>query len=269
MMPRWRDWPWSVKLTVLLGLLAVVPLTVVTLLHNFVVREDLLVSTRARNLQQARSTAQAIDRHLERVLSDVQVLALLPWTTRFLDEPDNPDLRREVEAALRHMRDTHSFDAILLTDGSGIARIASEPSLIGRSYVASRPFLQAIAGSPGFTMPRWDPQDGEAFLLASAPVRGQDGGIRGVLIGRMSLTRIDEIVHADTNFGGHDEIGMLWDIDGIRMSDPGQPGFRFRPLEPLPSDTAARLIAEARFGPLTRDLLEPPEPAPGFVQRSR
>jgi PAS domain S-box-containing protein len=269
MMPRWRDWPWSVKLTVLLGILAVVPLSVVTLLHNFVVREDLLASTRARNLQQARSTAQAIDLHLERVLSDVRVLALLPWTTRFLDEPDHPDLRREVEAALRHMRDTHSFDAILLTDGGGIARLATDPSLVGRSYVASQPFLQAIAGSPGFTMPRWDPRDGDVFLQASAPVRGPDGGIKGVLIGRMSLTRIDEIVMADTNFGGHDEIGILWDTDGIRMSNPAQPGFRFRPLEPLPSDTAARLIAESRFGPRTRDLLEPPEPAPGFVQRSR
>ena len=266
---RWRDLPWSIKLTVLLAFLAIAPLTVVTLLHGLVAREELLQATRAQHLQQARGTAQAVDRHLERVLADVRVLALLPWTARFLERPTDPGLRREVELALRHMRETHRFDALLLTDSSGTVWLASDPSLAGRSYVATRSFLQAIAGGAGFTMPLWDPQDDEVFLYTSAPVRGPGGAIRGAILGRLSMARIDEIVSADTDFAGHEEAGVLWDSDGIRLSDPTRPELRFRPLEPLPADTADRLIAEQRFGPRTRDLLRPTWPARGLVSASR
>jgi PAS domain S-box-containing protein len=265
----WRDLSWSVKLTVLLGFLAIAPLTAVTLLHGLTAREELLEATRTQNLQKARGTAQVIDRYLERILSDVRVLALLPWTSRFLENPEDRELGAAVELALRHMRETHRFDAILLTDNSGTVRLSSDPALAGRSYVAFRSFLQAIAGGSGATMPRWDPQDNEVFLYTSAPVRGPDGRIEGTILGRLTLARIDEIVSADTGFGGHREAGVLWDSDGIRLSDPAQPDLRFRPLEPLPEDTAGRLIAEQRFGPRTRELLTPPWTAPGIIRRSR
>jgi len=266
---RWRDLSWSVKLTVLLGFLAIAPLTAVTLLHGLVAREELLEATRAQNLQQARGTAKVVDRYLERVLSDIQVLALLPWTSRYLETPGDPDLRSMVELALRQMRDTHRFDAILLTDNTGIVRLASDPSLAGRSYVATRAFLQAIAGGSGATAPRWDPLDQKVFLYTSAPVRGPDGAIEGTLLGRLTMARIDEIVSTDIGFGGHEEVGVLWDADGIRLSDPRQEGLLFRPLEPLPPDTASRLIAEQRFGPNTPELLRPPWVASGLVERSR
>jgi PAS domain S-box-containing protein len=265
----WRDLPWSVKLTVLLGFLAIVPLTVVTLLHGLVAREELLEATRTQRLQRARGTAQAVDRHLERVLSDVRVLALLPWTSRFLEHPEDRELGAAVEIALQHMRETHRFDAILLTDNSGTVRLASDPGLAGQSYVAFRTFLQAIAGGSGVTMPRWDPQDEQVFLYTSVPVRGSEGRIVGTILGRLSLARVDEIVAADKGFGGHEEAGVLWDSDGIRLSDPARPELRFRPLEPLPADTAGRLTAEQRFGPRTRDLLTPPWTAPGIIERSR
>jgi len=266
---RWRDLSWSVKLGVLLGVLAIAPLTVVTLLHALVAREELLAATSAQHLQKARGTAQAIDRYLERILSDVRLLALLPWTAQFLERPGDPGLRSAVELALRQMRETHRFQAILLTDNSGTVRLASDPSLVGRSYVASRSFLQAIAGGDGITMPRWDPQDDQVFLYTSVPVRGPDGRIEGAVLGRLNLARIDEIVAADTGFIGHAEAGVLWDADGIRLSDPASPELRFRPLEPLPADTASRLVAEQRFGPRTGDLLQPPWSVQGLVERSR
>jgi len=266
---RWRDLSWSVKLSVLLGFLAIAPLTAVTLLHGLASRDDLLAATQAQQLQKARSTAQVLDHHLESVLADVRFLALLPWTSRFLEHPGDRAPGAALETALRQMRDTHRFQAVLLTDSSGTVRLASDPSLAGRSYVASRSFLQAIAGNAGVTVPRWDPQDRKVFLYTSSPVRGPDGAIEGAVLGRLTMDRIDEIVSADTDFGGHEEVGVLWDADGIRLSDPERPELRFRPFEPLPADTASRLIAEQRFGPRTGELLHPPWTAGGLVERSR
>ena len=264
----WRNWPWSAKLTLLLAALAVAPLSAVTLAGAFTARAELLTAMRSQNHQQARDTAQAIDRYLDDLLADVKVVAMSPWVVRLLDAPA-PALEGDVALALRQMRDTHGFDAVLLLDPGGRVRLATEPRLVGRSYTAHPAFLNAVAGTPSLIPPRWEPWDRRAFLQASAPVRRSDGPIVGVVIGRVDMARIDEIVKADDNFAGHREYGVLWDADGIRLSHPTHQFLRFRPFEPLPQDTASRLIAERRFGPRTAELLKPPLPLHGLVARSR
>jgi PAS domain S-box-containing protein len=274
---RWSDWPWAAKLALLLGLLAVLPLTVVTLAQELSARSGVLAANRAQDLQQARNTAQTVDRYLSSVLSDLQVLALNPGTVRLLAAaaPPTPELRRDVATALRQMRDTHGFDALYLTDSGGTVLLATEERLVGRSYVAARFFLDAAAGIDSIGEPRYDPQEGKVFLHVSAPVRAAGGPIVGTAVGRVTLSRIDEILQADTDFAGRREHGALWDADGIRLSEPAAPQLRFHPFEPLPRDTASQLIAEGRFGPRTRELLEaakaanPSDLAPGLVKRSR
>ena len=99
-------------------------------------------------------------------------------------------------------------------------------------------------------------------------MRTADGLIVGTAIGRMTLDDIDEIIPADSGFAGRGEIGVLWDSDGIRLSQPAAPELRFRPFEPLSREVAAQLIAEKRFGPRTPELLNVAAPAPGLVERS-
>ena len=237
---RWRDWPWSAKLTLLLAALAMAPLSAVTLAGAFTARAELLTAMRSQNLQQARDTAQTIDRYLNDLVADVKAIAMSPWAVRFLDGAPGPALEEDVALALQQMRDTQGFDAVLLLDPAGRVRLSTEPRLIGRSYTARPAFLNAVAGTPSLIPPRWDPWDRRVFLQASAPVRQSDGPIVGVVIGRVDMARIDEIVKADDNFAGHKEYGVLWDTDGIRLSHPTHPFLRFRPFEPLPQDTASR-----------------------------
>ena len=265
---RWSDWPWAAKLALLLGVLAVVPLSVLTLIYGFTARADVLAANAAQNLQQARNTAQAIDRHVQGALSDVRVLALAPWTVRFLSSRSAPALAGDMAKALRAMRDTHGFEALYLTDGGGTVRLATEERMLGRSYVAARAFLNAVAGNEGVSGPRYDPQEGQSFLQVFAPVRTAEGLIVGTAIGRITLDDIDEIIRADSDFAGRGEIGVLWDSDGIRLSQPAAPELRFRPFEPLSREVAAQLIAEKRFGPRTPELLNVAAPAPGLVERS-
>jgi PAS domain S-box-containing protein len=266
---RWSDWPWAAKLALLLGLLAVLPLTVVTLAQGLSARRDVLAATRAKDLQQARSTALALDQYLSGVLSDLQVLSLSPWIGRFLSSPAGPEMRADVATALRQMRDTHGFEDLSLTDSSGTVRLATEERLIGRSYVASRTFLNAVSGTAGIGEPRYDPHEGGVFLLVSAPVRVADGPIVGTAIGRLTLKQIDMILQGASAASGREDFGILWNADGIRLSQPDAPRLRFHPFAPLPRETASQLIAERRFGPDTRKLLEPEGAAPGLVELSR
>jgi signal transduction histidine kinase/ActR/RegA family two-component response regulator len=268
--PRWRHWPWASKLAVLLVASAVAPLAIVTLYNGATARRELLAATRAQSLAQARGTAESIDSYLERSLADLRVVAAAPQTVRLLaGHPAPPaDLTADVALALSQMRETHGFDALYLTGPTGEVRLATDPRLAGRSYVSARYFLTAVAGESAVDEPRWDPEDGRIHFHLSAPVRLPGGPILGVAVGRIDLAGLDALIAGDTGFAGRGEIGLLWDSDGIRLSEPAQPRLRFRPLAPLPEAVAETLAAEERFGPGTRGLLAA-APVPGLFERSR
>ncbi len=274
-MSFWRDLPWSVKLGLLLGVLAVVPLAVVMLISGAATREELLAATRQQNLQRARSTAGTLDDYLERVLSDVRIVAMAPPTVRFLASPEaapeagHTVARQDAQLSLRQMRDTHGFEAIFLLDPEGRVVLATDEHLAGRSYLLSPAFQQSMAGNALVHEPRWDPEEGQPFLHVSAPVRDAGGPIRGVAVGRLPLSDLDEILSGDTNFAGRGAYGVLWDDRGIRLSSPEQPGLRFQPFEPLPADVVDRMRHDQRFGPETAARLRVARPVPGVVKHSK
>jgi signal transduction histidine kinase/ActR/RegA family two-component response regulator len=247
----------------------VVPLTVVALYGASVTRSERIATAQARNLQQARNTARTLDEYLERVSADVRVVALAPGTVRLLAGEADPGLAEDVRLSLVQMRETHGFEALYLTNGEGTVRVASEERFLGRAYVSSQWFLNAIAGDASFDEPRWDPEDREVSIHVSTPVRTPDGQIVGVAIGQLRLGDIDRIIAGDTNFAGRGEFGILWDSEGVRLSHPSKPGLRFRAFERLAPDSLARLTAEARFGPRTAALVHGAPPYPGIVERSR
>jgi signal transduction histidine kinase len=266
---RWRDWPWAAKLSFLFVTLAIAPLAVTALLNGAAARSELISTTWEHNLQRARSTAAAIDNHLDRVLSDLQVIALAPGTVRYLTGNPSPELRSDVEAALLLMRETHGFESVSLVDPSGTVVLSTDPRLNGDSVIASRYFLEAVAGNSMIHEPRYDPERGGVYLHASVPIRHPDGPIVGVAVGRVPLSSLDRMLRTDTGFAGRGEFGILWDSQGIRLSHPTQPGLQLRPFEPLSADAGDRLVAESRYGPQTRRLLRVDNPLPGIVERSR
>lgn len=266
---RWRDWPWAAKLALLLGTLAIVPLSVLTFYNAAAGRAELIAATRAQNLQQARNTAQVIDDYLQGVRADVHVLALTPQVSRFLAGSPSPPLESDVRLALLLMRQTHGFDALYLTDGGGQVRIATEDRFLGRSYRTVAFVRNALAGNAGVDEPRYDPQDRRIFIHASAPVSDPEGRILGAVVGRVPLEDLDRILQGDTGFAGRGEYGVLWDADGIRLSHPTKPELRLRAYERLAPETAARLAAEGRFGPGTLNRTGGGPLLPGIVERSK
>ncbi|MEA2559691.1 MAG: hypothetical protein QOH06_1195 [Acidobacteriota bacterium] len=268
-MIRWSDLPWRAKLTLLLGLLAALPLLVVTLVNVTAARSELIAASREQNLQRARSTAAAVDSYLEGVLSDLEIFARAPGAVRFLEGSDDPGLRRDLLTTLSQMKETQGFEALFLADPAGRIVLATDGTRVGRSVISTRTFLDGISGNSLVHEPRYDPEDGRVYLRASAPVRSAGGPITGVAVGLVPLEGLDRILKGDTGFAGRSEFGILWDSRGIRLSHPTQPGLRFRPFEPLEADAADNLVVERRFGPDTRRLLQVSQAIPGVVERSR
>lgn len=265
----WRHWPLATRLVVLMTLTAMVPIALLTLYNDRRAREELTATAHRLNLARARSTAGILDAQLMETLADIRFVAGLADTVDFLIEPRDQDRRVEMADILRRQVGTHEHEAYCVTDAKGTVLLATDATKTGRSYLTASFFRKAIAGEVSFDEPRYDADEGRADIYFSAPVQSPRGTILGTVIGRMTMDAIDRIVASDTDLTGSGSFGVLWDELGIRISHGRQPAARFTPFSPLGADVEAKLVAESRFGPLTRSLLQGRSSGAGLVGRSR
>ncbi len=271
MMPlqRWRDWPWSWKLGVLIVALSIVPIVVVTIFNESAARRAFVSESRTRNLQQAEDTARLVTRYLRDIVSDVTILAQSPATREVLLPRAAPISGYELQLTLNSIRNTKEIELLEILDHDGTVVASTDTKRVGANRITSPFFLSAIAGQTRVHDPRYATDDNAVHIHVSVPVRIDEGRILGVAVGRVSLDELDRLVRADTDYGGLAEFGMIWDEQGIVLSNPAHSGGRFHPLAPLLPFARNRLVAEARFGPDTASLLDAPDSGSALVAQSR
>jgi len=266
---RWRDWPWSGKLAVLIGAIALLPIAIVTLYTEIEARAHFVRDSGARNLQQALSTAELIAKYLDDVVGDVSLLAQGPSAVELLNSASAEQARARLNISLDRMRQIKRLALLQIVSRDGTVLVSTEPSRVGRNLLSSPYFLAAIAGQARVHDPRYLAEAGGVYIAVSVPIRDDGQRVLGVAAARVSLDDIDRLVAADSNYGSLGEFGMLWDEQGVVLSSPAQPALRLHPLAPLVAPTRNQLVAEGRYGPETATLLDAPGNAADLVARSR
>ena len=266
---RFRDWPWALKLGLLLVAAAILPLSASTLYSDVMMRREQVANASLRDLQRARNTAVLLDEYLRDLVGDTIIVALAPPTVSVLQDPDSARRATELQALLNNVKVTKRLPELFVLDNTGTIVASTDSELMGRSRISAPYFLSAIAGQVRAHDPRYLPDDDRVDMHVASPVRDARQRIIGVVSARVPLDQIDRLISGDTGFGGLGEYGLLWDERGIVISSPASPEYRFRPLASLPKFTRDRLIAERRFGPETAALVNRPAGADALVQRSR
>ena len=266
---RWRAWPWAGKLGALLVLLAILPLSIVTIAGEAAARRQGVAESRARNLQRARTTAALLDRYLDNVIADVEILALSPATVRTLRDPADTASADELHRTLANIQSAKRIDVLLVLDHAGAVVASTDPALVGRDRISAQYFLSASAGQTGVYDPRYLADERGIYFNVSVPVRDESARVLGVAAARISPAEIDGLIAGDTGFGGLGEFGLLWDERGVAISAPARRDLEFRPLGTLLPFARDRLIAEQRFGPDTASLMRDAAGAGALVERSR
>ena len=267
--PRPRDWPWALKLVVLLVAAAILPVGALTLYSDVVLRREAVSDESARNLQRARNTVTLLEEYLDDALADIQVVALSAPTAEVLANSSDRRAAGELATLLADVRETQNLPMLSVLDPSGQVVAASDPVFVGSDRSATAFFQSAIAGDSRIHDPRYLAQEREVYLHASVPVFDGAQGVIGVVAARIPLGEVDRLIAADTNSGGRGEFGLLWDARGVALSSPAAPRWRFRPLGPLSDADRERLVASRQFGPLTASLLETAGPAADLVAHAR
>src|SRR5262245_43671345 len=268
-MTRWRDWPWSVKLAVVMAAIALLPITIVTGYTDLSARGQFLRDSGARNLQQAASTSELLAKYLDDVVGDVTVVAKGPSAIELLKYPSHREAAVRLNVALDSFQNIKHLDLLQILARDGTIVVSTETSRVGTSRLSSPFFLSAIAGQARVHEPRYATEDDKVHIGVSVPIRDENEGVLGVAAGRISLDEIDRLIDADTNYGSLGEFGVLWDEHGVVLSSPGRPALRFHPLAPLVPSTRNQLVVEGRYGPATAQLLDAAGTAGELVTRSR
>ena len=86
---RFRDWPWALKLGLLLVAAAILPLSASTLYSDVMMRREQVANASLRDLQRARNTAVLLDEYLRDLVGDTIIVALAPPTVSVLQDPDS------------------------------------------------------------------------------------------------------------------------------------------------------------------------------------
>ncbi len=274
----WRNWSWATKLSLLLVALTLLPVSVMALYDMLLTRTRLVEAAWSQDLQRARATGDAIDRHLADTLAQIRVAASSPTIERFLEARASAPATSasgspqtslaDVGRILAQIRVGHNLEELYVIDPEGRIAVASGRRVQDRSFRNDELALKAFGGEVALGDPTLD-RVGQVFFEAAAPVRVETLGIIGVVVGRSSMAAIDRIVASDTNFAGRSDFGVLWDEHGIRLSEPASPANRFRPIGALPAAVRDRFIEEKRFGPATAERLETAEDHDSVVAEGR
>ena len=273
---RFRDWPLRRKLAALIFAASTVPLALggaaaaAVLLQT--AREDALALLRARTEQ----VAGQLDAFHARYAGLAAQLARSPSVVARCSPPASA--RAGVPAHARALlAGAASADGrihgVLLADLSGVVVEAGEPRWIGSDVGFRGYFREAAAGRPAISdlFVSVLPGAGTDPLVAyAAPVAGADGEKRvlGVIVVTVHASALWDTVGRANGWEGPGSHVVLCDRHGIRIAHSFDGRKLFHPTGKLDERLVDEMVAEGRFGPATRFLLESPVAMPQEFERA-
>ena len=245
---HWRNLPFAQKLAALLIALISMPIIVLQLYATYTTQESLLAATRARNLERAQATAQAVDAFFNDARADVRTTSNLSTVVDICEQADVPGRHERALRSLQAMRGEQRMLAIYVTDRTGLVLAATDGRVPEGTIQVGRAFLSAVAGDTAVDGPVFDPFDGRAVLRVSHAVRSHTGEIIGTTTALIDVQMLDALTRRDANYAGLGEFGVLWTSAGLHLSESSGTRVRFAAWTPLPPDAA--VTAQQRLGPM-------------------
>jgi signal transduction histidine kinase/ActR/RegA family two-component response regulator/HAMP domain-containing protein len=244
---RWRDIPFARKLAILLIALITVPVIAGVVYSTLTSRSALIATTRIRNLERARGTAEIIDAYFADARADVRTASGISAIVDLCEVPESEAAYERAVRTLRAVRDEQRLTALYVTDRAGRVLAATDERVALDSYQTGRAFLGAIAGDTIIDEPGWDAFDRSVTMKIAHAVRANTGDIVGTATAVVAVAAIDQLTSHDRNYGGFGEFPVLWTGAGLRLSDPAEPTRRFTVWETLPPEQS--LVLRQRLGP--------------------
>lgn len=257
------------KFTLVLLLVALVPMAGLTFRNYSDSRQALLASTTNQLLGHAGLQANSIDAFLGDRLSSAQLLASLPGIATYLQLPpgSRTGATSDTFAAANSVATAKGSVAYFL-DNSGSSVLTTDVGTLGQNFANQSYFQAALSGQDYIQSPTMSAQSAQFSLFFASPIRGGNGAVVGVAVLRTPASQLQQALQADLNVLAPGSYGLLLDRYGIRVADGADPKANFSAIAPLSAADHQLLVSQQhRFG--SADSQPVITPAPQLAQLAR
>ncbi len=257
---RFKDWPLRLKMAMLLVLASLVPLGVATWISINESRQQLLADTSAVLAARGDQLVGGIDNFIRGYQAAVQRLAKVPGALRMLQA--SPAAAAVSKAELRAQlgvwpTSDPRLRGVAVLDATGTVMVATESALTGVN-LAYRDFVQQ--GLRGITVISdvyiSETATGAVPTFAVvAPMWGDDQKQVGLAAFWIRAAALSDMMRQSNGLAGEGSFAILFDRLGIRVAHSFLDELVFHPGLTLSAATIDAQVAQERFGPQTRALL--------------
>jgi len=270
---RLRNWSIRAKLASLLVAVSLVPLTLVSWLDIRETRNTQVAGMQNLLAARADQLAREFDSTHQGYMYSARRVARLPVSGEFC----NGEGRARDEARQRILGVLKTFptsDADIRGAGiigpDGHMLVATEDFLVGRNFSDRSSVRGALAGADVISgVYLSDPAGGQrptvAYLI---PVRDPGGKVLCVAGLWVHAAAFWRTLGASDALVGPGSYGLLIDRQGVRIAYTHDADSLYHPAGRLEPAVLAEMVAEGRFGPRTRALLEDVRPFPEQFERA-
>jgi methyl-accepting chemotaxis protein len=247
---RITSWSVAAKIVVLCVGVAAAVATGLTALGYTQASAGLKVQAEAALGSDGLLVANQVDAWNAKRLSDVQSLASLPAVQRVLESQPKPDPADVAAAqdAMNVMRaSSDDVLSISLIASDGTIQLSTLAPNVGKNLGVRDYFKASMAGQQFVSGVAIALTDGQASLFRSAPVRGSDGRVIGVMQGRSSVAALQKMVDQARGRVGAGATGLLIDDQGLVIASGQDPRWLLRPIVNLSPDVARSLTSDQRW----------------------
>ena len=242
--PPVAGWSITVKLTLVLLLVALLPMTAIAYYNLRASLESVARSEQQELKNLAVSTAGRLDQLVIGFARVVKYVVTTPAIVDFLSRPGD-DLT-EVNAFLARLKDASPDIAnVYLTDLNGVFVAATDPSDVGNNYRFRDYFRVAREGHPYVSDILVGTTTGDAGVFFSQPVRDTKGRIVGVAVVKVEAQVILEGLR-QVDKTDDDVQAFLVNADGIIIAHP-RDGLLYHSLGQLSTQRIEEIQEHSRY----------------------
>jgi PAS domain S-box-containing protein len=261
------------KLIVAFLLVALVPITLLSVLNQHNLRETLTAAARQSLMGAAAQTADSIDELIVAGLDSVRVESRLPELSHYLglppaeQGPDSISYRKTMASLNALSRKSQLFvSSYALLDRSGSNIIDTYAPIKGDDESGWAYFKQALADNLPHVSPVLvtEKMPMSAGIYFSCGIRSATGQAMGVLRIRYRASVLGELLAQSTRHHGGGSLAMLLDEHHFYLAHTEHPEWVSAPAVPLPPQVLAELQRSGRR--MAGKLDEPPESLPGLAE---
>jgi methyl-accepting chemotaxis protein len=237
------------KFTLVLLLVALLPMGLLTYRNYRDSRQALLISTTSQLVGHAGLQANSIDSFLGDRLASAELLADLPGVGAYLEQPaGSRSGATDATFAATNSVAAAKGSAAYFLDSTGATALTTDVGLDNQKFANQTYFQEAIKGQDSIQSPTVSTESTQYSLFFAAPVRNSTGTVVGVAVLRVPASQLQQLLQTDANILAPGSYGVLLDSYGIRVANGADPTANNTAIAPLKAADQQALVAQQRFG---------------------